>query len=792
MTESPQRAAPSAPTAPATGATGAPSAIGRLVGQRVRRKEDPRLLTGHGRYLDDVVLPGMLHAHFLRSDVARARITRIDTTAARAAEGVVAVLTAADLNPHLVGDMHGTLSPDNPGPLLPLAEHDVRHVGDPVALIVASNRYLAEDAAELVEVEYETLPPVVDMEQALSSDDIVVHAELSDNLCSRMEEPIDDELRRIFDTAPYVITETVLQHRYLPVPMETRGVIAVWDRHTGQLEIRISTQSPHDVRTTAGRITGVPEHQIRVIMGDVGGGFGQKAYVARDEQVVILAAHKLGRAVKWVEDRHENLVAATHSRTERVTVTLAADESGQLLGAHIDHLDDAGAYPVMGSGGAGAFVVMMFSGPYRLPKLAYRTTSVYTNTCTRAPYRGPWQAETLAREQVMDVLAHRIGIDPVELRRRNVVHRSELPYTMPGGMPIAEVSPEETLDQAMTMIDHPGFRVEQARALDTGRCLGLGIGLYIEPQPGMGPYGSEPAQIRMQPDGHVAVYLGSGSHGQGLETTTAQIVAEHLGIEPEDVSVHQGDTDATPYAFGTGGSRSGPILGAAVRQTALVAREKILAIAAHLLEASPEDLDIDGGVIAVAGTPAISVNLAQVAMTAYLNPSGLPPGMDAGLDFSSRYQAPPFMFSNACHACTVEVDPVTGTVTILRYVVSEDCGVMINPNIVEGQIDGGVVQGIGGVLYEHFVYDGDGNPLTTTFLDYLLPTAAEVPEIEHGHIETPAMTPGGYKGVGEGGAIGAPAAVVNAVADALRALGVESLSQPLGPARIVAAIEAAR
>ncbi|HLY83508.1 MAG TPA: molybdopterin cofactor-binding domain-containing protein, partial [Acidimicrobiales bacterium] len=550
-------------------------------------------------------------------------------------------------------------------------------------------------------------------------------------------------------------------------------------------------QSPHDVRTVASRITGVPEHRVRVLMGDVGGGFGQKAYIGRDEQAVILAAHALGRPLKWVEDRRENLIAGTHARTERVTVTLAADAEGHLLGAYLDHLEDAGAYPVMGSGGAGAFVVMMFSGPYRLSKVAWRTTAVYTNTCTRAPYRGPWQAESLAREQMLDLLARRIGIDPLEIRRRNVVHRSELPHLLASGLAIEEVSPEETLEQAAQIIDYPAFRAEQARRRQEGRYLGLGIALYIEPQPGMGPYGSEPAHIRIGLDGHVDVYLGSGSHGQGLETTTAQIVGEHLGIDIDDIAVHQGDTDATPYAFGTGGSRSGPILGAAILQTSLAIREKVLAIAAHLLEAAPEDLDITHGMVAVAGTPTRAVTLSQVATTAYLNPAGLPPGTEAGLDITTRYQAPPFMFSNACHICTVEVHPVTGTVAVLRYVVSEDCGVMINPNIVEGQIDGGVVQGIGGVLYEHFVYDDDGNPLTTTFLDYLLPTASEVPDIEHGHIETPAMTPGGFKGVGEGGAIGAPPAVVNAVADALSALGVASISQPLNPARIFAAIEAA-
>ncbi|HLN15553.1 MAG TPA: xanthine dehydrogenase family protein molybdopterin-binding subunit [Acidimicrobiales bacterium] len=769
--------------------TTAPATIGRVIGQRVKRKEDPRLLTGRGRYLDDVTMPGLLHAHFLRSDVARANIT-IDVTAAREAEGVVAVFTGEDLNPHIKGDMH--TGPAEKGPLTPLSVGYVRHVGDPIALVVARSRYLAEDAADLIDVDYEPLPAVVDFEAALGDTDHLVHPELEDNVCVHMEVPADDELAEIFRTAAHVVTDTIRQHRYIPVPMEPRGIIVDWRPVTNELEIRISTQAPHHVRAAAAKITGVPEHWVHVVMDDVGGGFGQKAFLPRDEQCVILAAHLLGRPVKWVEDRRENLTAATHSRTERVTATLAADEEGHLLGAYIDHLDDAGAYPLYGSGGAGAFVAMLFSGPYRMGKLAWKTTSVYTNTCTRGAYRGPWQMETLAREQMLDLLAHRMGLDPLELRRRNVIHRSELPYTMPSGMEVAEVSPEETLEQAAEMIGYEQFRKDQAAAAADGRYIGVGLALYVEPQPGMGPMGSEPAHIRVAPEGHVDVYLGSGAHGQGIETTTAQIVAEHLGIDPDDVAVHQGDTASTPFAFGTGGSRSGPMLGAAVLETSLAVREKVLAIAGHMLEASPDDLDIAAGVISVAGDPTSSVTLRHVAQTAYHNPAGLPPGMEAGLDISQRYAAPPFAFSNACHVVTVAVDPDLGTVEILRYVVSEDCGVMINPNIVEGQVAGGVVQGVGGVLYEEFVYDDDGNPLTTTFLDYLLPTACEAPDVEYGHIETPALTPGGFKGVGEGGAIGAPPAIVNAVIDALRPLGVELLNQPLTPPRVLEAIDEAR
>jgi carbon-monoxide dehydrogenase large subunit len=398
--------------------------------------------------------------------------------------------------------------------------------------------------------------------------------------------------------------------------------------------------------------------------------------------------------------------------------------------------------------------------------------------------------ETTAREQLVDVVARAIGVDTLELRRRNVVRRDELPYAMAGGMVLDNVSPSETLEQAAAAIDYEGFRREQAAALAEGRLLGIGFSLYVEPQPGMGPFANEPAHVRVQPDGRIDVFLGSGAHGQGLETTTAQLVAEHLGVDIDDVTVHQGDTESTPFGPGTGGSRSGPMLGAAVQQAATEVRAKAFAIAAHLLEAAPDDLTIERGVISVAGSPQPSVTLGQVAAAAYLNSGALPPGIEPGLEVMVRYKAPEGMYSNACHACTVEVDRATGAVTPLRYVVSEDCGVMINPNIVEGQIAGGVAQGIGGALFEHNVYDADGNPLAATFLDYLLPTAGDVPDIEYHHIETPAATLGGYKGVGEGGAIGAPPAVFNAVADALAQVGARITDQPLTPLRVRAALEA--
>lgn len=762
----------------------------RLVGSRISRREDPRLLTGQGRYVDDVVVPGALHVAFARSEIARGRIKAIDVTAAAAAPGVVAVLTAADLNHLLAGPMGATpvLSMGMTGPYKVLADDEVRYVGDPFAIVVADSRARAEDALELIELDVEPLPPLTDYTTALDADERV-HPDREGNLAGEMVVPVDDELRRILDTAPHTVTETYVQNRYLAVPMETRGVIAWWNPRMDSFEIWVSTQSPHDVRTVTSRITGVPESKVRVRMGDVGGGFGQKAYLARDEQIVILASHHLGRPLKWIEDRRENLVAATSSRAERGSVTIAAGEDGTILGVAVDHLDEVGAYPQAGS--AAAMGAVIFTGPYRIPKLSFVTRSAFTNTCSRAPYRGPWQIESYLREQAVDALARKMGVDPLELRRQNVLHRHELPHVLPLGIPMFDVSPEETLEQAVEMLDYDGFRVWQQSELEAGRLVGVGIGLYIEPQSMIGVYAAEPAHIRVQPNGAVDVYLGSGSHGQGLETTTAQIVSEHLGVAFDSVTVHQGDTSETPYAFGTGGSRSGPILGAAIQGAAQELRSKVVEIAAHLLEASPDDLEVVDGVVGVRGTPTQTRTIADVARSAYFDLGTLPPGMEPGLEVIKRYKNDaPFIYSNACHVCTVEIDTATGAVTLLRYIVSEDCGVMINPNIVEGQIAGGAVQGIGGALLEDFIYDEDGNPLTTTFLDYLLPTAADVPVIEYGHIETPASTPGNYKGVGEGGAIGAPPAVANAVNDALAQVGARVLEAPFTPARIAAALEA--
>ena len=769
---------------------------GRFVGQAVNRKEDPRLLTGRGSYVDDVVVAGMLHATFVRSNVAHGRIVAIDTAAARDVEGVVAVLTGAELNPGR-GSMHPTIQLDDPNntDVRPLTEDRVLFVGDPVALVVAESRAIAEDAAELVDVDIEPLDPVIGYDAALAAAGPVVHPAKGGNVGGDMPVllPGWDDIKV---GAAHVVAATFHQHRQTNVPMETRGIVAQHDPAAGDLRVWLSTQNPHEARAAIARCTGVPLHQVRVTARDVGGGFGQKMFLFRDEQTIAAAAVHLGRTIKWIEDRRENLIASNHARADRTTVEVALDAEGHLLGAFVDETEDSGAWPLGAMGGAAGAVGAFFSGPYRLPFISWHARSVWTNTCQRGAYRGPWMMETTAREQMIEYAARAIGVDPLELRRRNVIHRTDLPYSTPMFQTYDEsISPEETLEQAVAVIGYDEFRAEQRRAFHAeGRLLGIGLSLYVEPcaMGAMDPLSTETASIKVLPTGQVNVAIGTGNHGQGLETTFAQVVAEELGIDYADVAVVQGDTEVLPFGRGTGGSGSAIIGANACRLAASSIRDKAFRIAAQLMEAAPGDLELQApGRIAVKGTPSRTIDFAEVARVAYLETAKLPEGMEPTLEATHTYKAPPVTYANACHACTVEVDRNTGLVKILRYVVSEDCGAMINPKIVDGQIAGGVVQGIGGVLFEHVVYDDDGNPLTTTFMDYLLPTAAEIPDIEIHHIETLAPNPGGHKGVGEGGAIGAPACVFNAVADALAQLGITITDQPLGPRQVLDALMAA-
>ncbi|TMK67463.1 MAG: xanthine dehydrogenase family protein [Actinobacteria bacterium] len=773
--------------------TASTTAAARYAGARVQRVEDPRLLTGHGTFVDDIVRPRMLHASFVRSPFAHARIVSIDPSAALALDGVYAVFVAADLNPGVHEQwytMQGPKVPDTPRP--PLADGEVRFVGDPVALVVAESLYLAEDAAELVDVEYEPLPAIADYVNAQETE-ALVHEAYANNVAGRMPGPNAEAVEAAFAAAPHVVSETIYQQAYAAVPMETRGLVVEWSRGSGELTIWAATQAPHEMRMFCSRLLAVPEHRVRVVMRDTGGGFGQKVVPQREEMCVMLAAQKVPAALKWIEDRRENLMAAGQARHEHGAVGMAFDDDGMILATKIDHVQDVGAYPTPWPVGTAAATGMLFPGPYRIPHATFTATCLFSNTAGRTAYRGPWAFESVAREVMLDIAARRLDMDPVDLRRRNFLGRDDLPYTNPTGMPYTDMSPRETFEDALALLDYDAFRREQAEARAAGRYLGVGTGSYVEPTTSrMGYFSTEGATMRIEPSGKVNVYVAGGSTGNSLETAAVQLTADALGVDIDDVNTIQGDTALTPFGAGTGGSRSGSMIAGAVAQTAAALRERIVAIAAHRLEAAADDIEIAHGCAMVRGTPSIGMSFAEIASLAYFQPDALPAGVPSGLEVSGRYTTQATsIWANATHVCTCEVDIATGVVTLLRYIVSEDCGPMINPNIVEGQIDGGTVQGIGGALYEHLAYDADGNPVTTTFMDYLMPTMAEVPVIEHGHVETPGPGPGGYKGVGEGGAIGAPPAVVNAVADALAPLGVTITRLQLMPSAILALIDEA-
>ena len=528
-------------------------------------------------------------------------------------------------------------------------------------------------------------------------------------------------------------------------------------------------------------------------MRDTGGGFGQKVVPMREDMCIMLAARKVPAPLKWIEDRRENLMSAGQARHVNGDARMAFDDDGNILAVDIDFVQDIGAYPTPYPVLTTAAIGMFFPGPYRVPKASFNYKTVFSNTSGLAAYRGPWQYETLAREILLDIATREMGMDPVELRRRNILRADEMPYLNPNGMPYDHVAPADTFEQAVKILDHEGFRKEQRDALADNRYIGLGFSAYIEPTgAAQGYLATEGATIRIEPTGKVNVYVNGGSSGNSIETTVIQLTADVLGADIDDVSTIQGDTAVTPYGAGAQGSRSGPMTAGAVTEAGTMLRKQIVAMAGRRLGVDDAAIELAGSKAVVREDPEKCVTFAELAYRAYYEPQQLPPGMSAALEATARFTSKaPIHWANATHACTCEVDVKTGHVTLTRYIVSEDVGPMINPNVVEGQIAGGTVQGIGGALLENLAYDDDGNPLASTFVDYLLPTATEVPPIEFGHIEIPGPGVGGYKGVGEGGAIGSTPAVINAINDALAPLGVTLTRLPASPAAIVELIEQA-
>jgi carbon-monoxide dehydrogenase large subunit len=775
----------------------------RFVGERVKRVEDPRLLSGRGRFVDDVTLPHLLHAAFVRSPYAHARITGIDTSAALAVSGVVAVFTGADLelgcNP-----LRGWTPEPNWPTFRALPKDKVRFVGDPLAMVVAESRYAAEDACELLEVELEPLPPIGNEDAALDPDSPFVFDELGTNVMVSVA-PVDaGDVEAAFATAQHVVRAKLRQHRVTNAPMETRGGIAAYNPASGELTFIASTQTPHGLRLALAQTIDHPLERLRVMVDDVGGGFGLKGAIWREDVCIALASKRLGRPVKWVEDRSENLSASGQAREESIEAELALKLDGSLLGLRVKLLMDGGSYPVVPFG-CRMFAEMIATdipGPYRFGAYRHERIVVATNKAPYVAYRGPWEMEVWARERLLDIAAHEIGLDPAELRRRNLMSGD------PGdriitGRGLEGITSRQSLDRALDLIDYNGFRQDQDAARREGRYLGLGFAVFLEAAPGPAelrsgpavPFGGEQAKVTLQMDGHLLVTTGQAPHGQGHETTLAQVAADEMGVPLDHVRVVYGDTHQAPFNLvGTGGSRAATWATGSVLVTTRQLKQQILAIASHQLEIGADDLDIVDGVVAPKGVPAKGVPLTQVAAMAMFAPGMLPPGTDISLTAQARFDGTGITgsgWSGGTHACIVEVDVATGYVRLQRYVVVEDCGRVINPTIVEGQISGGVVQGIGQVLYEHSAYDPEGNPLTTTFMDYLLPTAADIPPIEIEHLETPGLGDFDFRGVGEGGALVAPATVTNAIEDALLPFDIRITDQYLPPSRILELIERA-
>lgn len=758
----------------------------RWVGQSLLRFEDPPLLTGEGRFVADLADRASF-LRFVRSPVPHGRIVSIE------APDDVTVFTGEDLlgvrpiRPLLHREDYRPV--DQPV----LARDTVRFVGEPIAVVVAASPEEAEDIAEQVFVEIEALDHVIGSVEAVRTEAPKVHDSVPGNVVvdARFQTEGVDE---VFGEAEVVVEFDLRSQRESAMPLEARGAVASYDRRSGRVTLTSSIQSPHVVRTVIADLLGMPESDLRVVAPDVGGAFGQKFCLAVEDVVAVWVARHLRTTVAWLEDRRENLMSSFHSRDHLYRVRGAFGSGGRLQAVDADLLCNIGAYscyPVT-YGVEPLMALAEFPGPYDFRIYRARSRGVTTNTCPMAPYRGVSRPViTLAMERLMDLAAAKFGIEAAEIRRRNLI--SSFPYSSATGLVYDEGSYLESLDRATEAIDLAGFRERQATALRRGRYLGVGFSVFSE-RTGYGTAafaarsmdvtpGYETVDLAIDPSGNVEARLGASPHGQGLGTSLAQLIGDELGVDPARVRIVHGDTDRTPYGWGTFASRSLVIAGGAAKLAAGLLRSKMAAIAANELEAAPEDIVISGGVARVSGTDS-GVGVPELARLAYHSSHRLEPGMTPGLTAVATYD-PAGTFSNACHAAQVEVDPETGGVRIDRFVVVEDAGVLINPMIAEGQLHGGVTQGIAGALYEEIVYDEEGNILTSSLLDYLPPTAAEVPEIEIHHLVTVSdATLTGAKGLGEGGTIGAPAAIINAISDALRPLGVQVNETPATPSRL--------
>jgi carbon-monoxide dehydrogenase large subunit len=753
--------------------------IAAMVGSPIKRREDPRLITGQATYVDDIKIPGMLHMAVLRSPYGHARITSIDTSAARQHPGVVAVYTAEDLK-GVVGNVAiavplGKIA-EGMGNRGALADGKVRFYGDPVAVVIADDRYTARDARDLIEIDYEPLPAAIDVEKAMQPDAPILYEEFGTNVAFSMHPPTD-EIDKVFAQTQAdggIIAKTrLVNQRLAPVSMETRGVVAEYRKAGKNLTVWSSSQIPHLLRNILAALVGLPQHQVRVIVPEVGGGFGSKLNIYPEEMVAAFASMKTGHAVKWIEDRSENLAVTVHGRDQVDHIEVAATREGRVTGLKVHGISDLGSYSQLFTDVIMiAFGFPVACGSYDIP-VHLSADVVFTNKAPTDAYRGAGRPEaTYAVERAIDLVARELGKDPADIRKINFIKPEQFPYKSSAGAVYDTGNYEPALEKAMQIIGYEQLRAEQAQKRAEGKLMGIGISSYIEIC-GFGPKGTAPvglyesARVRVEQSGTVMVYTGASPHGQGEETTFAQIVAEEFTIPVENVLIMHGDTDSTPEGRGTYGSRTTAVGGSAVFNATQRLKDKMKQIASHMLEASPSDVELEDGKFSVAGSPQKAVSFAEVAAAANLS-NTLAPGIEPGLETTVFFEPDACVFPFGTHICAVEVDKDTGEATLTRFVAVDDCGRQLNPMIVQGQVHGGIAQGVGQAMWEEVVYDEDGQLLTATLMDYAMPIAKEFPQFELDHTVTlTPVNPLGVKGVGEAGTIGSTPAVAAAIADAL-------------------------
>ncbi|HEY0126027.1 MAG TPA: molybdopterin cofactor-binding domain-containing protein [Blastococcus sp.] len=776
------------------------------IGKARRRKEDARLITGRTTWTDNMVLPGMLHLAVVRSPVAHAKITGVDVSAAQQSPGVVAVYTGQDFK-----EEQGSIpcawpvTPDMVNPGHPsVAVDEVNHVGEAVAVIVARSKAAAQDAVELVDVDYDLLPVVLDMEAATAEGPALCHDHLESNESFNFVFDAGDagtggDTEQAFADAEVVVSRRFVQQRLIPAFMEPRSVVV--QPQGDNFTLWSSTQIPHILRVMLAMVTGVPEHKLRVVAPDVGGGFGGKLQVTPEEVISLLVARRLGKPVKWTETRSESLMSAHHGRDQIQYIDIAADREGNVKGLRCRILADMGAYLRLISPGIPILGAFMYVGIYKFPAYRFECRGIFTNKVPTDAYRGAGRPEaTFAVERIMDELAVELGMDPLELRRKNWIGAEEFPFTTAAGLEYDSGDYEQATRQALELLGYDELRAEQQRRRESNDPVQLGIGVStftemcgLAPSRVLGSlsYGAggwESASIRMLPTGKVEVVTGSTPHGQGHETAWSQLVADSLGVPFEDIEVLHGDTSISSRGLDTYGSRSLVVGGAAVMKAADKVVAKARRVAAHLLEASEDDLDFADGSFSVRGTPGTGLSIQEIALATFAS-HNFPDGMEPSIDADATFDPVNFSYPHGTHLCAMEVDTETGMVKIRKYASVDDVGVVVNPLIVEGQVHGGLAQGIAQALYEEAVYDDDGNLTTGTFVDYLVPSAADLPHFDTGNTVHPAPgNPIGAKGVGEAGAIASTPAVVNAALDAVRHLGVSDILMPLTPERVWRAI----